>query len=87
MVFAGAAAVFGAEEVDDGVARRGVQPVREDGTLRERRGVAGEGDENVLGDVGGAVRIAVEAAERGGVDEAEVACDEGGEGGSSRMSA
>lgn len=80
LVFAGAAALVGAEQVDRGVARGGVEPGRQHRVTGKRAGFAGEFGEHLLRNIGRAVRVAARAAQGRGIDEVEVPSHEGREG-------
>ncbi len=78
-LFAQLAAGLAADDVNGGAAGDLIKPRGEDGIGRKAAGVAGEVGEDGLGDFLGELRGA-DLAERGGMDEIEVAADDLGEG-------
>ena len=68
--------MFAADEIGGGVARGGVEPRVDGGMAGERCGFLRGAGEDVLGDFFGAVGVAGNATEGGGVNEREVAADE-----------
>jgi len=79
--FASLAALIGDHEVVGGVARGGVKRRNEGGVPGELAGVAGDGGDDLLGNVGGTVGITRGPPECGAVDQLGVAMDVPGEGG------
>lgn len=75
-LFAGAATTFASQSLTRGKNRGAMEPAGEYDIFRESRGFVREIGENELRDVLGAMRVAAGLAQRGGINERDVARDE-----------
>jgi hypothetical protein len=72
---------LGTDDPGRGKARRGVKPADQSWVLTQRRRLAREGDEDLLGDVPGQVRVSSDTPQGGRINEIEMTLHEFREGG------